>query len=433
MTFTDTSYPPISGKLVYERGDGAKIVLEVTPGAAELENTESTAQVTKSPDVPKAEKPAATQPASLVASTVVPKPIAKPIQINPAANINLPGKPRATRPGQAKDFSDDRILDHEKIGGKLTAFILFYGGDEYHDLHRKCLTSFLSTTPAERIDLRVGSNALCDRSVRMIEEQVEKGRISKHYRHRGNDYKYPVMREMFFDPTHPITTKWVLWFDDDSICDVEPSWLNILGHHIVQHHHGKEAHMIGAKYVWRTGRKTRRILESRPWYKGRPWRQRNGKPSPNGEYIIFATGGFWAITHELIVAADIPDLGTGLTHTGGDWQIGEQIYQAGYSLKQFNGQKQFVRTSSVPRRGVTMPTIGELPDKPPEISPKTPKNTENLPENPQKPAISDPKSGPETPPPAPAPQTGTNLPPTAPKTADTKPVMVVPPPLVIGD
>jgi hypothetical protein len=85
-----------------------------------------------------------------------------------------------------------------------------------------------------------------------------------------------------------------------------------------------------------------------------------GAGSPNGNRIIFTTGGFWAITTEAMRAADIPDLGTGLTHNGGDWQIGEQIYQAGYGIKQFNGKKQFVRTSSVDRRGVTKPTIDQV-------------------------------------------------------------------------
>lgn len=293
-------------------------------------------------------------------SIVLPKGV--PLKINPRANVRVRDSnvPTATRPGQSPDFSDTKILDHDAVGGKFTAFILFYGGEEHYDLHRRCLSSFLATTPSERIDLRVGSNALNQRSVDMIEDFVAKGFISKHYRHPENDYKYPVMREMFRDPDNPINTKWLLWFDDDSICDVEPNWLNILGTHIAQHHRGKDAHMIGAKYVWTTNERQRQSIESRPWYRGRPWREQNGSPSPNGNKIIFATGGFWALTAEAMHAADIPDLGGGLTHTGGDWLIGEQLYQAGYGMKQFNGKKQFVRTSSVDRRGVTMPTIDKV-------------------------------------------------------------------------
>lgn len=313
-------------------------------------------------------------------SATVTIPTNMPIKVNPRAKVNVrdPKKqPAVEKPGTSPDFSDARILDHPTVGGKITACILFYGGEEYHDLHKKCLTSFLATTPAEKIDLRVGSNALNKKSLDMIQDYQDKGFITKHYRHDENAYKYPVMREMFFDPECPITTKWVLWFDDDSICDVEPSWLNILARHISQHHKGNEAHMIGATYIWTPNRKQKEVLESRPWHKGRPWRTQNGSPSPNGNKILFATGGFWAITHEAIVAADIPDLGTGLTHTGGDWQIGEQLYQSGYTLRQFNGRKQFVRTSSVDRRGATMPTIDKV-DNTQENGTETSDNVDNV-------------------------------------------------------
>jgi hypothetical protein len=238
----------------------------------------------------------------------------------------------------------------------MAAFILFYGGEEYYQLHERCLTSLFNTVPMERIDLRVGSNQLNARSTEMIEKAVERKLITKHYAHDSNDYKYPVMREMFYDREHPIRTKWVLWFDDDSICK-DPNWLNILGLLISQHHKDNDAHMIGTKMVWTTNSKQRKIMEDRAWYKGKPWRQHNGRPSPNGNKILFVSGGFWALTHEAMVAADIPDLGTGLTHTGGDWQIGEQLYQAGYGIKMFNTKKQFITTSSTKRRGVTMPTI----------------------------------------------------------------------------
>jgi len=292
-------------------------------------------------------------------------PTGMPIKINPRARINMRdekgnkvGTGRAvTAPATSPDFSDESVLDHPAVGGKFTAFILLYGPEDHHELHKRCVQSFMATVPMARIDLRIGSNALNAKSLAMVDQYVEQGFVTKHYRHDENIYKYPLMREMFYDPDHPIETKWLLWFDDDSICDVEPSWLNILGIHIGQHHRDKEAHMIGAKYVWSCNRKQKDIMAARPWHTGRPWRGQNGKPNPNGNKVIFAAGGFWALTTEAMRAADIPDLGTGLTHNGGDWQIGEQLWQAGYGLKQFNGKKQFVRTSSVDRRGPTMPLI----------------------------------------------------------------------------
>lgn len=298
-------------------------------------------------------------------------PTGVPIRINPKANVTVKPHTPVTQPTDGKaavmpkkpvtqqqqELSTLGLYDDPRVGGKMTICVLLYGGEEYHELHKRCIGSILATVPQDRVDIRVGSNALNEKSKTMIDEFVTQGLITKHYVHPDNDYKYPVMREMFFDPELPITTKWVLWFDDDSICDVDHHWFEKLAQHMRTFHKGKEAHMIGAMYTWKMNQPQKQIFASRPWYSGRPWRGHNGKPSPNGNTIVFATGGFFAITYEAIVAADIPDLGTGLTHTGGDWQIGEQLYQAGYGLKMFNAKKQFVNTSSVKRRGVTMPTI----------------------------------------------------------------------------
>jgi len=327
--------------------------------------------VAKNGAEPACSRPATRHKTSTRASVVVPK--GAKIRINPKAKLETRGaakaaQPVAQKPGTTPDYSDEKIFDHPLVGGKFTVFVLLYGGEELHGLHKRCLESLIGTMPAGRMELRVGSNALCKSSLDMIKKFQDEGKITLHYEHKENAWKYPVMREMFHDPEHPIETKWVLWFDDDTICDVEPNWAFILAQHISQHHGQSNQHMFGAKFTWTTNQKQREVMQARPWFKGRPWRAHNGKPSPNGNKIIFATGGFWAITDECIKKADIPDLGTGLTHTGGDWQIGEQVYQAGFSVKQFNGNKRFVRTSSVDRRGDTMPTIdkAEAP-APPQV------------------------------------------------------------------
>ncbi len=358
--YTDHSLPPI------------------TPAAGEI-----TLQVVPSPptcSLPAGDK----QRVRTSASVTIPAGV--PLKINPTARVHTRTQAGPDRPGQSIAFPDS-VLDHPAVGGKLTFFVLFYG--DFFELHKKCLTSLLATVPGKRMDLRVGSNALCQQSLDMIEGYVSQGVITKHYRHENNDYKYPVMREMFRDPDCPIETKWLVWFDDDSICDVEQDWVNILGTHIAQHHKDRAAHMIGATFVWSPTAKQREIFAARPWHTGKPWRNAQGQPSPNGQKIIFAAGGFWAITTEAMLAADIPDLGTGLTHTGGDWQIGEQLYQSGYGLKQFNGKKQFVRTSSVPRRGVTMPTVdqvGKLPPPQPVTQPP-PRQEIHVPRIPEQPKV----------------------------------------------
>jgi len=280
-------------------------------------------------------------------------------------NAKMEGRPGnrstqvATTPGMPHPAvvpQDPAVFDHPDVGGKFTICVLFYGPDRFFDLHQRCLNSIISTVPQGRLDLRVGSNELNKKSLAMIQGFVDQGIITKHYRHPENAWKYPVMREMFHDPSCPIQTKWVLWFDDDSICDRTPAWINILAQAIIQHHRLDNAHMFGAPFVWTLKDGQKAWFESRPWYHGKPWRLHNGKPAPNGNKIVFCTGGFWAITHEAIVNCDIPDSGIG--HNGGDLTIGEQLYQGGYRMKSFNAKKQFVYTSSVPRRGITTPMPG---------------------------------------------------------------------------
>jgi hypothetical protein len=284
-----------------------------------------------------------------------------PFTINPRANVRLrdnQGRPLSEKAQKAPtpNLSPDAAIDHPDVGGKFTAFILFYGDASLYDMHQRCINSFLATVPAARVDLRVGSNQLNPKSCQLLDTLVERGFITKHYRHTENKFKYPVMREMFFDQACPITTKWVLWFDDDSICDVSTQWLSILAQQIAAEHKNNH-HMFGQRLTWSMNEKVRNTFAQRPWYTGKPWRAKNGHPSPNGTQTVFANGGFWAITHEAIIAADIPDLGTGLVHNGGDWQIGEQLYQAGFGLKQFNGSKQYVRTSAYVRRGLETATV----------------------------------------------------------------------------
>ena len=45
-------------------------------------------------------------------------------------------------------------------------------------------------------------------------------------------------------------------------------------------------------------------------------------------------------------------------------------------LKQFNGKKQFVRTSSVDRRGVTMPTVDKIADSQRKLAAQVPQTAQ---------------------------------------------------------
>ena len=284
----------------------------------------------------------------------------KPVQVAtaPGTAAAKPAPPKTAAAAPRPPHYDNNIFDHPDVGGIFTAFILFYGPEQFFKLHQRCLTTLLATVPAGRLDLRVGSNALNAKSLAMVNEYVRQGHITKHYRHDVNAFKYPVMREMFRDPSQPIRTKWVLWFDDDSICERSPTWLHVLCEHIVEHHRKSNAHMFGDIRCWTPGETQRAWYAGRPWHRQRPWRLSNGQPAPNGSKILFCVGGFWALTSAAIRTCDIPDPDIG--HNGGDIAIGEQLYQGGYQMRPFNSHKEYVHTSSVPRRGPTLAMPGTV-------------------------------------------------------------------------
>lgn len=272
--------------------------------------------------------------------------------VNPAANFSreIPGAQTKDAPAAV---SDDTLFDNPIIGGKFTVCVLFYGAAQYHSLHMRCLNSIITTCPPGRIDLRVASNALCEETDAVLTRLAEHGVVSKYYRHEQNDLKYPVMREMFHDPEHPITTNYTLWFDDDSVADRNMQWLKILAGAIIQN---PDTGLFGTDMALKLSAPQIKYYKQRPWHKGKKQRLRTGQPASNGEWVIFATGGFFAIKTAAIKIADIPD--PALTHNGGDYTIGEQLYQNGFLLKGWNRQKQFIHTSSVPRRGESQAHFG---------------------------------------------------------------------------
>lgn len=238
-------------------------------------------------------------------------------------------------------------FEHEVIGGRFTICILMYGA--FHELHKRCLNAILSTVPTERRQIRVALNEVCPETLQYIDRMKREGHIYKVYVNQQNIKKYPAMRKMFHDPDCPLTDKYVIWFDDDTIADKDPQWASKLAQTIANFHN--EGRVIyGCTFVWTLHRSQIEWIKSRPWYRGRYFQLHNGPEAPNGNKICFPAGGFWALSTDFIKRADVPDPQIG--HNGGDYMIMEQVRQNGGRLKHWNGQKQFVRTSSVDRRGV---------------------------------------------------------------------------------
>jgi hypothetical protein len=256
----------------------------------------------------------------------------------------------ATLPAQPPPEPGRSPLDEQEVGGRLTLFVLLYG--DHHDLHRRCLEAVLATTRAERLSVRVAGNAVCGASREWLNALKSQGRLEAFYDNHDNRKKYPVMREVLRDPALPVTTRWLVWFDDDTVCDRNPRWLELLAKEIADGRRlDPRLGMVGPKYIYGLKPAQAEWLKAAPWYRGRPFRDAQGRPAPNGAKVHFATGSFWALKTECVTACDIPDARLG--HNGGDWTIGEQLYQHGYTLRSFSANKTVVNWSSVPRRGLS--------------------------------------------------------------------------------
>lgn len=260
-----------------------------------------------------------------------------------------PPKPqRESQRGPQREYQGDsfsgkanqlQLLDHPVIGGKFTVCVLCYG--DHLPLAQRCINSILSTLPRERMDLRIGANAVSGATLQFLQSV----KPDKLYAYSENKKKYPLMREMFWDAQAPLATKYLLWFDDDAYA-IDPAWPTRLAETIVNHHA-----FGGRLYGWKMfhdlsmyakqGHRPDHWFREASWYKGAPFRVRGqDRYAPNGSCLDFVAGWFWAIGVDAIRAAGVPD--QRLNHNGGDCCIGEQVHQAGYKLIMFNKNKCFV-------------------------------------------------------------------------------------------
>ena len=233
------------------------------------------------------------------------------------------------------------------IGGHVTICVLMYGA--YSFLHKQCLNAILSTTKPEQRAIHVACNEVCDETLRYLSDMRDQQRIDKVIVNRTNKKKYPAMRQLFYDMQDPIKDKWVIWFDDDSVANRDAAWLDKLCQKIV-HDHARGARLFGAEVYWELTANQVNWIRSRPWYRNRLFRTRRGHEAPNGKYIQFAAGGFWALSTDVIRQAGIPDPEIG--HNGGAYMIAEQVWQAGYCNGGWNSKNQFICTSAAARRGL---------------------------------------------------------------------------------
>ena len=247
---------------------------------------------------------------------------------------------RASLPKRAP-LVPHEAFDHPKIGGRVTICVMMYG--DYFPMHKRCLDAILSTTAAERVELRIGGNQLCQKTLDYIELLRESGDIQVTDLSPDNRRKYPVMRNLFHNIS--LNTNWVVWFDDDTFCDADPEWLNKLVTEIANEQNPRVA-CWGPLYYYPLSPAWKRWCAAAGWYHDRPWHYHGTRALVN-----MASGSFWALSREAILVCDIPD--TRLGHNKGDVTIGCQLHQNDYTICRFSQHKDIVRWSAVDRRGLT--------------------------------------------------------------------------------
>lgn len=243
---------------------------------------------------------------------------------------------------------EQAVFDHKLIGGSFTLFILMYG--DYPELHKKCLESVLATTHPGNVEIRIGCNQVCSETRTYLKHKHKEGRVGRIYNWEENLRKYPAMRLMFHDADVPIDTKWVIWMDDDTVCNKRSDWLTLLAKEIISHSESGH-HLYGPPYFTHLGPSQITWMREGNWYRGKPWADKKGRSAPNGTCVHFASGSFWCVSTEAIKVCDIPD--ARLTNNMGDIVNGAALYQNGYKLRAVSHNKSWVTWSGAPRRGVT--------------------------------------------------------------------------------
>ncbi len=234
------------------------------------------------------------------------------------------------------------VLDNPILGGKVTIFILSWGDNL--ELLKKCLGSIVDTVPRHRRDIRIALNQPSSNVIGFV-STLDRLDVSKVYLDRTDRKKYPAMHEMFNDSEHPVTTRYLFWFDDDTKA-VDPLWLPKVCQMIVLNHpqkvrlYGKKMGHDIASYQ-KNGHRPDTWFREATWWENNPLKLKGlARVGPNGSVIEFVAGYFWAMATEMIGRAEIPDVR--LNHNGGDITIGAQIHQAGFKIMSLNANKELV-------------------------------------------------------------------------------------------
>ena len=196
---------------------------------------------------------------------------------------------------------------------RFTVCALLYG--DYPHLAKRCLDPLIHLMALNDVELRVGMNEVSKETSDFVRYNQWQPKI---FEAMPQIFKYPMMRRMFYDD--PITTDYVMWFDDDSYIKVKDcdNWLSSVENAMAN------CDMLGSVYTIPYGNDQKEWCKTQPWYNNKPLRD---KPK-------FATGGWWCIRTEVLNRFNWP--APELKHCGGDVALGILLDQHDLRLKHYN-------------------------------------------------------------------------------------------------
>ena len=202
-----------------------------------------------------------------------------------------------------------------KGSGLFTVCVLTHG--EYEPTFRRCIDSIVGTYDFGSWvhEIRVGLNAPSSYTIGYVRSLKHAGILKTQsiFMEEENIYKYPLMRKMFYSQSNPITTPYVMWFDDDSF--IKPDTQSFFARAASEI---KNADFLGhSKWVCRLSGNQHLWIRKQPWYKG--------KTVSRGMPVTFFLGAWWVGRVSSLMKLDYP--WPELQHRGGDVMLGEAIRQ----------------------------------------------------------------------------------------------------------
>jgi hypothetical protein len=232
--------------------------------------------------------------------------------------------------------------------------VLFYGSDDHcYNLAARILNSPFCTLGQLGVELRVGFNAVGDKTRKLVAEKTAQ------YFPRcllvdcpQNIYKYPMMRRLFY--AAPVTQPFLLWFDDNSYLspDLEAAtWLSRVSRQL------SNCAVLGSVYTGKLVGNQAAWIAEQPWYAGK-------EPK---DYVKYVIDSWWAAQAPAITAHNWPP--HDIRHHGGDIMLGEFCRQQDFLLCHFrDGVAINANLSGVEgaknRRGFDAPPVGFFHPKP---------------------------------------------------------------------